>query len=467
MAKARSIPTRLLRLLENTADPVYVLDADRAILFCNQACANWIGVEAASLVGRRVDYVTGDEMHGVPGAAAGLCPPPDVFAGRARSGHVSSMSSGGRLLYRKARFMPLADEDGNTLAVFAYLEHTDLHASDLQSNSSPSSTTDYLHAVIRQFRAEHGSRHGLVELLGETPSIKQVRARVQLAAGSRASVLITGPIGSGQAAVARAIHDRATREGGRFVPLDCELLTEEILKDALADLRSGDNPAALTTLLLQDIDKLPAELQSDVLKLVRTSPGPRIIGTSSCLLTDWAKMLPNHGELAWVIGTLVIELPPLQSRRADLPVLAHALMEQCNSAGSKQLSGLAEETLEQLAWHNWDGDVQELREVIKEAYQKAHGSKIDPEDLPSRLAMEREAAAAPQLPADVPMDLEAFLREVQIELVTRALERAAGNRTQAARLLGMSRMKFYRRLEQLGLSESLSGNAESESEEDE
>ena len=466
MAKARSIPTRLLRLLEKTADPVYVLDADRSILFCNQSCADWIGVEAASLLGRRLDYVAGDETHGVPGAAAGLCPPPDVFAGRARSGHVSCMSPQGRLLYRKARFMPLADAEGKPLAVFAYLEHTDLHASDLQANTHSPSASDYLHAIIRQYRADHGSQHGLVELLGETPTVKQARARVQLAAGSRASVLITGPVGAGQASVARAIHERATREGGRLIPLDCALLTPELLGTALADLRNGTQPSTATTVLLNEIDALPAELQPAVLKLVRTTPGPRVLGTANRPLAAWAASLPNQGELAWAVGTLVIELPPLSSRLTDLPLLSQALVEQGNRAGAKQLSGISPEALEQLSWHAWAGDLQELREVIQHAYDRAKGGQIEAEDLTPRLALEREAAAAPRLAEDVPIDLEAFLKEVQIELVRRALERAAGNRTQAARLLGMSRMKFYRRLEQLGLSDSLSGESEPEAAEE-
>lgn len=440
-------------MLERTADPVYVLDADRAILFCNPACAAWVGVEAESLVGRRVDYVAGDEVHGLPGAAAGLCPPPDVFAGQAATGHVSSISSQGRLLYRRTRFTPLVDAAGKCLAVLAFMDHTDLHAADLQTAAPRSTTSDQLHATLRQFRVELGSRHALAQLLGETPVQKQVRARVALAASSRVPVLIVGAPGTEREAVARTIHERTARGGGRFAKVDCALLTIEILSRAFQDLRSGEISPNDTALLLHDVDQLPAALYPTVFNLVRNSAGTRILATSRVTPEAWSAQSQTAAELACALSTLVIELPPLTARIADLPLLVHALIEECNGAGAKQISGIASAALEQLAWHDWAGNLHELREVIRMAHAAARGLRIEPGDLSPRLAFVREAGAAPRPAPDVPIVLEDFLREIQIELVTRALDRTAGNRTRAAQLLGMSRVKFYRRLEQLGLVE--------------
>lgn len=457
MAKSRSISPKLTRILEKAADPVYLLDADRAILFCNPACAAWIGVEAEELVGRRVDYVAGDELHGVPGAAAGLCPPPDVFAGRAMTGHVSSMSSQGRLLYRRTRFMPLVDGSGSCLAVLAFMEHADLHAVDLQgATPRASATSDQLHATLRQFRAELGSRHALAQLLGETPAQKQVRARVALAASSRAAVLICGPEGTEREAVARTIHERAARGGGRFAKVDAALLTADLLAQALTDLRAGEVSPTETTLLLHDVDRLQYDLHATVLKLVRNPAGTRVLATSRVAPDVWEAQLPAGNELPWLLATLVIELPPLAARIADLPLLAQALVEECNRAGAKQLSGVSTAALEQLAWHDWPGNLHELREVIRMAHETASGLFIEPGDLSPRLAFTRDADASPRPAPDMPINLDNFLRDVQIELIERALDRTGGNRTKAAKLLGITRIQLYRRLERFGMVQETS-----------
>lgn len=440
-------------MLERAADPVYVLDADRAILFCNPACAAWVGVEAESLAGRRVDYVAGDEVHGLPGAAAGLCPPPEVFAGQAATGHVSSISSQGRLLYRRTRFIPLVDTAGKCLAVLAFMDHSDLHAADLQSDTPRSTTSDQLHATLRAFRVELGSRHALAQLLGETPVQKQVRARVALAASSRVPVLIVGAQGTEREAVARTIHERAARGAGRFAKVDCALLTMEMLSQAMSDLRAGEISPTETTLLLHDVDQLPPTMLSVVTKLVRGSTGTRMLATSRLTPDDWSAQSAPAAELACALSTLVIELPLLSARIADLPLLAQALIEECNGVGAKQISGIAPEALEQLAWHDWAGNLHELREVIRMAHASAKGHRIEPGDLSPRLAFVREAGAAPRPAPEVPIVLDDFLREIQIELITRALDRTAGNRTRAAALLGMNRVKLYRRLIQLGLVE--------------
>ena len=142
--------------------------------------------------------------------------------------------------------------------------------------------------------------------------------------------------------------------------------------------------------------------------------------------------------MACALATLVIELPALAARIADLPLLAQALIEERNGVGAKQISGISPEALEQLSWHEWNGNLHELREVIRMAHEGAKRHRIEVGDLSPRLAFVREAGAAPRTTPDVPIVLDDFLREIQIELITRALDRTAGNRTRAALLLGYS-----------------------------
>jgi DNA-binding NtrC family response regulator len=254
--------------------------------------------------------------------------------------------------------------------------------------------------------------------------------------------------------VARTIHERAARGGGHFAKVDCALLTNDILAQTFQDLRSGEVLPTETTLLLHDVERLPPSMYAAVYKLVRESLGTRIVASSRLLPEAWTSQSPVAIDLACALATLVIELPPLVARMADLPLLVQALVEECNALGAKQISGMASAALEQLSWHEWSGNLHELREVVRAAHETASGQHIEPGDLSPRLAYMRESATSPRPKPEVPIVLEDFLREIQTELITRALDRTGGNRTRAALLLGMSRVKFYRRLEQLGLVEN-------------
>jgi DNA-binding NtrC family response regulator len=125
-------------------------------------------------------------------------------------------------------------------------------------------------------------------------------------------------------------------------------------------------------------------------------------------------------------------------------------IEQANLRSPKQLGGCSPEALDRLADYSWPGDVRELEEMIEEAHARAEGPLIGPHDLPQRLAVASQASARPSK-LDETIKLEQYLAEIEQELIVRALKRAKGNKTKAARLLGMTRPRFYRRLVQLGL----------------
>ncbi len=465
MPRSQTPASRLTKLLEHAPDPIYVLDDLRTIVFCNRALAAWTGVEAAALVGRRVDYHShvaaddGDETEERAGVAVGLCPPPAALAGEETTGHVSCMSSAGRLLHRRARFVPIGAKRGGRRGdvdchgVVVFLEPIDREAGSLASGSGAEPTTDQLHLAIRRFRRDQANRYELDRLLGDSPAIRRAREQVALAVQCRASVLITGPPGSGRAHVARAIHYGSRESPGSLVPVCCDRLDGDVLASTIDSVVAERKEHAQATLLLEDVDRLAGEDQVRLAAFAGEADGPRLIATSRMCLGRLAEEGRFRHDLACALGTITISLPPLAERIEDLPILAQMFLEEENRAGGKQLGGIAPDVVDLLASYPWSHGLDELAAAVRDAHQVAAGPEITLADLPEKFRHAASATARPRLEEES-IVLEDFLAGVETELIRRALGRARGNKTKAAKMLGMTRPRFYRRLEQLGIADN-------------
>jgi DNA-binding NtrC family response regulator len=155
-------------------------------------------------------------------------------------------------------------------------------------------------------------------------------------------------------------------------------------------------------------------------------------------------------DLAFELSTLTIAIPPLAKRRVDIPLLAQHFLEECSTA-EKRLSGLHPAAAELLLRLPWPGNIDQLAEAMREASSRAAGPLILPSDLPQWVHL---AGHAEQYRSeDEPVELAAFLAEIERELLSRALRRARGNKSRAAQLLGTTRQRLLRRLAHFGLIE--------------
>ena len=155
-------------------------------------------------------------------------------------------------------------------------------------------------------------------------------------------------------------------------------------------------------------------------------------------------------DLAFQLSTFLIELPPLAERREDIALLAQVFLEDANQAGGKQLSGFTADAQRLLANYAWPRNADELAEVVRAACAKADSVLVEITHLPPHLHAATDAAAHPRR-ADPPIEIDAFLADVEKELLTRALRQAKGNKAKAAKLLGMNRVRLLRRMGQLGI----------------
>jgi DNA-binding NtrC family response regulator len=382
----------------------------------------------------------------------GLCPPPEAFQGRGVAFDVNvPVAVGGAR--RRASCVPLGDEYSGCPGVIVVVAPEE--APPAAAGSTPQAAAQDEHARLQQLLLEIGSRAALQQVLGEDPLIARARELVQVAAASELGVAVCGPPGSGRETLARAIHyGGARRLSAPLAPLACNLLDADLLRTTIhsflascAELPSP-RPAAL---LLLEVDQLTPDAQIALHDLLCGDDFElRTLATARRSLSEWAAEDKFRRDLACRLGTLEIVVPPLSARPGDIPLLAQHFLEQQNALGGRQLSGFSPEALDQLANYPWPGNVDELAELVTAAARNAHGTVVQADDLPEILRMAAEAAAYPRRGPET-IQLHSLLAEVEKELLERALRQSKGNKTKAARLLGVTRARVIRRLEHFGI----------------
>jgi DNA-binding NtrC family response regulator len=450
MSRIHTTATDLARLLDDGAAPLYVLDEDRRIIYCNAACAEWVGVAPDDLIGHQCNYHAPGAQGGPAAVAVGLCPPPQVFSGHAQAAVVNCARPDGRLVDRRGYFLPLAEGQDESAPVIAILETRDCSPDAAQDDQNADA---HLHEQVRRFRHQTAGRFAPESLIGNNPLVVRARLQIELAARTGAGAMIVGPSGSGKDHAARAIH-YCQAAPGLLVPLDCGVLETNVLRSTLRTLvaRGAVRPPG-GTVVLEDVNCMPVEAQQEMFEILCSGTlNMRLIATSEVPLAELVAQGRFSHALACALSTLLIELPPLAERLDDLPLLAQAILEDVNSTSYRQLSGFTPEALDQLAAYSWPGNIDELAAVVRGTHEKAESSEVAPHDLPKWIHWAADAASQPAR-ADESIVLVDFLNRVEKELIARAMRRARGNKSKAAKLLGLTRPRLYRRLVQLGLEQ--------------
>ncbi len=451
MPRKPSLARSLVRSLDAASIPIYLLDAQRRIVYGNAAFSHWVNRPAEDLAGVRCDYHTSVGVSGSIELAAALCPPPGAFTGELTAGSVAAITGEGKLDQRQARYVLLAPGEGPAgLAVIV-----DGGTALMESGDSNQIAPQWLHAMLQRLRGEMGRRYHIGQLVGESDALRRVREQVRIASEACPRVLIVGPPGSGREHVARTIHySQPAASIGSLVPIDCTLVDAEELQGLLTSLlkRQVEAPTQRPpAALLLSVDRLRESAQHELASFL-SLPDVELntLATSRASLSRLAAKGRFRRELAYALSTLTISLPPLRSRSADVPLLAQFFLEEFNAEGKRQLAGFAPAALDELVAYEWPENVAELATVVREACQRATGPQVRTADLPDRIHLAAHAVAHGKREPET-IDLDRFLADIERELIERALRQATGNKTRAAELLGVNRARLLRRLAQFGL----------------
>ena len=315
-------------------------------------------------------------------------------------------------------------------------------------------TPTELHQRLRSVLRQSFEGLALSQIVGNVPAIAQGASASpvgRLGGRSRAG---RRPAGQRPGIPSRgAIHYRGT-SSSPLAPLACNLLDAELLESTIASFVAScaelqiERPAAL---LLLEVDQLPPDAQQTLAGILSIGElNVRTLATARQSLVDLAAKDRFRKDLAFALSTLTIHVPPLCERMPDVPLLAQFFLERFNAGGGKQLSGFAADALDQLAAYSWPENVDELAELVQRACETAVGPVIQPADLPDKLRATAAADAHPQRTDDT-IVLPEFLAEIEKELLQRALRRTKGNKAKAARLVGLPRPRFLRRLQFFGI----------------
>jgi DNA-binding NtrC family response regulator/pSer/pThr/pTyr-binding forkhead associated (FHA) protein len=304
-------------------------------------------------------------------------------------------------------------------------------------------------------------------LLGSSLAMKRVYEIIRRAAPASSTVLIRGESGTGKELVARAIHRGGPRRGGPFVAVNCAAIPAGLLESELFGYEKGAftgasrrtpgrfEAASGGILFLDEIGDLPLESQVKILRALEEKAVVRL-GSSKPLAVDIRLLAATNQDLEKAVRegrfrqdlffrlqVIVIDLPPLRDRPEDVPVLVDHFLESFRDDLGHAVSGVAPEALALLKRYAWPGNVRELRNTVERALVLARGTVLGPADI-SFLNVAAGAAAAPE--ADV-----LPLREMEARHVRRALQACGGNKTQAAKILGIERSTLYEKMKAYGI----------------
>ena len=308
-------------------------------------------------------------------------------------------------------------------------------------------------------------------MIGRSPAMIEVFDAIKQVAPSKATVLVQGESGTGKELAAHAIHHLSPRAKEKFLAVHCAALAPELLASELFGHEKGAFTGAFErrigrfeqakggTLFLDEIGEIDAGTQVKILRVLGERSFERV-GGSQTLQTDVRLIAATNKDLARLVGegkfredlyfrlhVVPLTMPPLRDRKVDIPLLVAAFLKEAAVENGKAFRELAPEAMTAVLDYDWPGNVRELRTAIEHGVVMSTASRIAVRDLPAAVRTPRNAS----LPAS-PGGLN--LQETETALILRALEDCRGNRTDAARMLGISRRTLHRRLKELNLKRS-------------
>jgi two-component system, NtrC family, response regulator AtoC len=318
-------------------------------------------------------------------------------------------------------------------------------------------------------------RYSFGNIVARSEAMRHVFELVEKVADHKTSVLITGESGTGKDLIARAIHHSGRRAGKTMVSINCGGIPENLLESELFGYKRGaftdavkDKPGRFEeaeggTVFLDEIGELPLPLQVKLLRVLQEeeiSPlggvgsrriDVRVIAATSRDLNREAQEGRFREDLFYRINVMPIHLPPLRERRGDIPLLVGYFIDMFNKKLQKDIEGLSSEAMPILMGYSWPGNIRELENVIERALLLAKGRWITPEDLPSHISTESSYTSS--LLPEANLSIRKASNRLERDLIKKALELTGGNRTQASRILEISRPKLLAKIKAYHLDE--------------
>ena len=327
----------------------------------------------------------------------------------------------------------------------------------------------------RSLREALGQKYSHPNIVAVSPKMQEVLATVERVAPTNSTVLLGGESGVGKDLIARAIHEKSRRASGPFVKINSTAIPENLLESELFGYERGAFTGAATskpgkfeladkgTLFLDEIGDVPPATQVKLLRVLQEREFERLGGTRTIKVDVRLVAATNRDlraaleegtfreDLYYRLNVVPIDIPPLREHKEDIPGLANLFLARYakDSGREGKITGISPAALQLLGGHYWPGNVRELQNVIERACALASGNQLEAGDIQLDSPRNRPNASSDRfLPEGMTLD------QWEDEMIREALKRAGGNKSQAARLLGLSRNALRYRLSKIGIDDN-------------
>lgn len=422
----------LIRILDNLKEGIIAHDLNRRIFFFNH--------EAERLTGYSREEVLNRDCHEAFGEP--FCGERCLFR---EAGHVipeeieypvNIVTKDGQTRNAEMQVTAMKDENGEIFGVLAFIKDiTDLLALKLKT----------------------GQLTGYAHIVGRDSQMVEIYKQIQDLSAYDYPVHVYGETGTGKELVAEAIHGGSRRAGAPFVPINCGALPEGLIESELFGHVKGAFSGAIRdkkgrfeladggSVFLDEVAELPKDLQVKLLRFLQTgkfervggedtvSVNVRLISATNADLKKAVREKNFREDLYYRLNVIPIHIPPLRERKTDIPLLVDYFLKQFTETQDTPAVRVSDEALSMMMDYEWPGNVRQLQNVLQYAIVKCSRRLIRPKDLPMELADLR-----------ISKNRRGPVKKLDMDSVQDALEQTAGNKTKAARLLGVGRATLYR-----------------------
>ncbi|MFW6114951.1 MAG: sigma-54-dependent transcriptional regulator [Thermodesulfobacteriota bacterium] len=330
----------------------------------------------------------------------------------------------------------------------------------------------HLREENQQLRATLGTQFDSRNIIGRSPAMVRLMETIGQVAPTEATVLITGESGTGKEMVAGAIHFNSSRKDGPFVKINCAAITETLLESELFGHEKGAFTGAYKTkegrfrqahggtLFLDEVSEMPLAMQVKLLRVLQdreiTRVGGeevmkvdvRIIAATNKDLIKEVDAGRFREDLYYRLNVVNLAMPPLRERTEDIPLLAQHFLGQFAEQNHKQVQGFSPQAMDRLLRHTWPGNVRELMNAVERAVVLARTSYLAEEEFP---LVPRDATPEGEMRIEITGSDDLPLDEVEKSTILRTLELTKGNKSEAARRLGITRRTLHKKLKAYGV----------------
>ena len=456
--------TDLAKLIIEHLDGVVITDTQGRYLYVNEA---W-----SEMMGLTLDEVKGKYVHDiVPETKIDLV----LQSEQPVTGHVI-ISKGPKQTEAFSTYIPIF-EDGKLVAGFIHVIMRGMkNAVDFSSKvNSMINQIEYYKEELRKIR---GAKYSIDNIIGESQEIRKMKELIINAANSNSTVLIEGETGTGKELVAHSVHDLSNRSFGPFIKVNCAAIPPGLLESeffgydegAFTGAKKGGKEGKFEmanggSLFLDEINQMPLVLQPKLLRVLQEKEiervggegsipiNVRIIAASNVSLEKMVKEKSFRSDLFYRLNVIKIVVPPLRKRKEDIPMIADNLLDKLNFELGMSVPSISDEAKCRFMECDWPGNIRELQNAIERAMNMSRGKALEWKHFSGYFGNKKVSKYA-GIGENGEFSIKSLKEELEKETITEALNICENNKTQAAKLLGISRTLLYRKISKYEISEN-------------